>query len=97
MKKLLAQNYSLFLPAFSSTGCRDLSEYLLGHESLADAIKSWKFREHEYARRQLTWFKKMKDIHWFDPTESDYFSKIEELVRIWYTSERNAHKDRNII
>lgn len=42
--------------------------------------------EHAYARRQLTWFKKQKGIHWVDVTDEKMFSKVTALVRAWYTT-----------
>ncbi|MCX6791948.1 MAG: tRNA (adenosine(37)-N6)-dimethylallyltransferase MiaA [Candidatus Gottesmanbacteria bacterium] len=41
--------------------------------------------EHAYARRQMTWFKKQKGIHWFDVTDPEYGEKVAALVAAWYT------------
>ena len=41
--------------------------------------------EHAYARRQMTWFKKQSDIHWFDIRSEKLVDNIELLVRKWYT------------
>lgn len=41
--------------------------------------------EYDYARRQLTWFKKQKDIHWFDITDQNFDRNVTEYVRQWYT------------
>lgn len=35
-------------------------------EQKREVIQRWKFDEHSYARRQMTWFKKDKRIKWFD-------------------------------
>lgn len=43
--------------------------------------------EHAYARRQMTWFKKQKDIHWFDVTDSTIQAKVATFVSEWYTGE----------
>lgn len=39
---------------------------------------------HGYIRRQQTWFKKEKNINWFDINKKSYLSKIEKNVRKWY-------------
>lgn len=39
---------------------------------------------HGFVRRQLTWFKKEKDVIWFDIIKEDYFKSVEELVTKWY-------------
>lgn len=41
--------------------------------------------EHAYAKRQLTWLKKQKDILWFDITKKGFEDKIVSVVRTWYT------------
>lgn len=41
--------------------------------------------EHAYARRQMTWFKKQKGIHWFDVTDPKFSDKVADLVGAWYT------------
>lgn len=42
--------------------------------------------EHAYARRQLTWFKKQGDIHWFDVTDEKISDKVTALIHAWYTT-----------
>lgn len=50
------------------------------------SMSSIGLHEHAYARRQLTWFKKQKDIHWFDVTDPKYRDKVAALVAAWYTT-----------
>lgn len=49
----------------------------IGYRELPD-IKAWTRAEQQYARRQLTWFKKNKAIHW-NP------DNLAKLVAAWYT------------
>lgn len=49
------------------------------------AMSAIDLNEHAYARRQLTWFKKQKDIYWF--TIPYDILEIEKLVSSWYTKE----------
>lgn len=53
----------------------------LGYRSL----EHWKQDEYAYAKRQLTWFRKQKDIVWFDVTKTDYVAKMTERILSWYT------------
>lgn len=39
---------------------------------------------HRFIRHQLTWFKKERNINWFNVTTSDYQDKIEKIVSDWY-------------
>lgn len=41
--------------------------------------------EHAIARKQMTWFKGQKGIHWFDVTDADLRDKVASLVAAWYT------------
>lgn len=46
--------------------------------------------EHAYARRQMTWFKKQKGIHWFDVTDPNVSDTVAALVRAWYTRDNHV-------
>ncbi|MBI2611268.1 tRNA (adenosine(37)-N6)-dimethylallyltransferase MiaA [Candidatus Gottesmanbacteria bacterium] len=84
-KNILKKYKNPNLPAITSTGIRQLKEYIDGKESLPEAIKKWNLAEYQYAKRQITWFKKEKDINWFDIENSDFIAKIEAMVLKWYT------------
>ena len=45
------------LPAFSSTGCRELRAYIEGQLESEQLVELWTRREVQYAKRQLTWWK----------------------------------------
>lgn len=53
--------------------------------SKEEALMRWILAEYQYAKRQMTWFRKEKDIHWFDVSTVDCQSNIEALVKGWYT------------
>lgn len=38
----------------------------------------------QYAKRQITWFQRDKNIEWFDITSPNVFHKIEKVVDFWY-------------
>ena len=54
------------LNALQTVGYRELFEYFDGTVSLETAISEIKKNTRRFAKRQITWFKKNKDIHWFD-------------------------------
>ncbi len=84
-KKLINAGYDTNLPSVSSTGFSALKKYIENKMTIEDAIKMWKYQEHGYAKRQMTWFMKEKRIEWFDIGRVDYIQKIEEKIREWYT------------
>jgi tRNA dimethylallyltransferase len=68
---LLQEAISLYshrhLNALNTVGYKELFAYIEGKCTLEDAIEHIKAHTRQYARRQLTWFRKDEDIHWFDP------------------------------
>lgn len=81
-----SKKYDPRLPALSASGYRPLLQYVERIISLDQALKKWKFIEHDYARKQLRWFRRDERIIWFDVTEKGYVEKIEQVVEKWYTS-----------
>ncbi len=64
--KKLSKKYSFNLPAMSGIGYYEIGSYLKNEMSLDEAIQKIKFRTHQYARRQMTWFKKDERIKWVE-------------------------------
>lgn len=60
--------------ALNTVGYKELFEYLDGNISLEQAITNIKTNTRRYAKRQLTWFKKDPEYHWFHP------ERIEEIA-----------------
>ncbi|MDO8429038.1 MAG: tRNA (adenosine(37)-N6)-dimethylallyltransferase MiaA [Candidatus Daviesbacteria bacterium] len=48
------------------------------------AVDILKIKIHQFAKRQMTWFKKDQEIIWFDITSQDYQIKLENMVSSWY-------------
>lgn len=55
--------------ALNTVGYKELFAYLDGSVSLEQAITNIKVNTRHYAKRQLTWFRKDTDIHWFHPDQ----------------------------
>lgn len=68
----LRKKYAADLPAMTGIGYREIGEHLEKQISLPEAVQKIKFRTHQYARRQLTWFKKDTTIQWItNQTEAE--------------------------
>ncbi|MBI4036374.1 tRNA (adenosine(37)-N6)-dimethylallyltransferase MiaA [Candidatus Daviesbacteria bacterium] len=68
---------------------RVLADYLDGKiQTVDELIKIMQGKIHGYLRRQLTWFNKEKDIHWFDLTDDQSMPEIEKLIIKWYDNAR---------
>lgn len=57
--------------ALNTVGYKEIFRYLDGKISLKQAITDIKTNTRRYAKRQMTWFKRDKSIHWFTPRQKD--------------------------
>lgn len=55
--------------ALNTVGYKELFEYFNGRWSLEEAVERIKGNTRRYARKQLTWYKKDPQIHWFHPDQ----------------------------
>lgn len=62
--KNLIKKYPAQISAFEAIGYREVIDHLQGKISLEEAIKLMKKNTWHFAKRQLTWFRKDKSIHW---------------------------------
>jgi len=87
IKKLL-KKYSFSDPGFNTLAYKEFRPYFVEthHDAslLKNCQKKWAFDEHAYARRQLTWFKKQKNIIFIDISKPKYLSQILTKVNKWY-------------
>ena len=59
------------LPPLLTVGYAELFDYLDGKCSLESSVEKIKQHTRQFAKRQITWFKKDEEIHWFEPTQVD--------------------------
>lgn len=59
---------------------RFLAQFLQGKISKSEMLLGLEIAIKNYAKRQMVWFKRNKDIHWFDPTSPNDRKKIITLV-----------------
>lgn len=76
----LLEKYPASLPAMSGIGYREIASYLGGDIRLDEAIQQIKWHTHQYARRQLTWFKRDGRICWVEGRE-DAESKVRDFLQ----------------
>lgn len=68
------------LNALQTVGYSELFDYLDNKSSLPEAIEEIKKNTRQYAKRQMTWFRKDKEVKWFAP------SRINNIIE--FISER---------
>jgi tRNA dimethylallyltransferase len=57
------------LNALQTVGYQEIFGFLEGRYDREEAIRLLKRNTRRYAKRQMTWFRKDKEIKWFLPTE----------------------------
>ena len=62
------------LPSLQTVGYKEMFSYLRDEISLNKAIELIKKNTRQYAKRQMTWFKKDDEFEWFSP------NKINEII-----------------
>jgi tRNA dimethylallyltransferase len=68
------------LNALNTIGYKELFQYLDGNWSLEFAIEKIKRNSRVYARKQMTWLKRDREITWFHPeAETDILKYIHDL------------------
>lgn len=55
------------LNALQTVGYSELFNYMDGNSTLEEAVAAIKTNTRQYAKRQMTWFRKDADIQWFSP------------------------------
>lgn len=74
------------LNALQTVGYSEIFDYLDGKTSLKEAVEFIKKNTRQYAKRQMTWFKKDKDVKWFSPNDVEKIkaSIDKALKKIWH-------------
>ena len=83
VKKLISDGYDEKLPALTSLGYRQVAMYLKGNLTIEEAKQRIKWEHHGYIRRQFTWFRKRKNIVWFDISNPDLIRQINAFIKAW--------------
>ena len=90
IKGLLKKGYSWENSVLGQTiGYKEWRGYFtrtLDHENTRtklkeEIIQKWKYDEHGYARRQMTWFKKNKRVNWFDISHKGWENDLMSFLR----------------
>ena len=63
--------------ALQTVGYSEIFNFLDGSYDKEEAIRLLKRNSRRYAKRQLTWFRKYEDIHWFEPNQ---IAEVKDLI-----------------
>lgn len=70
--ELLRLGYAPEAPAFQAIGYRQIVRHVVGEWSLKSAMEDTVRATRRYAKRQLTWFRRERDIRWFPAQDLEH-------------------------
>lgn len=79
VQSLLDSGYYKGMVAMEGLGYKEIIDYLENKCSLEEAIYTVKRDTRHFAKRQITWFKREKDVLWFPKYEYQY--KQDEIIK----------------
>lgn len=80
VKDILAKGYHKDLVSLKGIGYKEIIMYLEDDITLEDAIEKIKQGSRNYAKRQLTWFRRDKRIKWVDKDDFESFDELSKYV-----------------
>lgn len=85
VKKLYAMDIPRSATSMQGLGYREMLGYLDGEYDLDRAIYLIKRNTRHFAKRQLTWFKRERDVIWIDKNEFEHNDDLvlKEMLRIY--------------
>ena len=89
VKKLKNMGYHREMVSMQGLGYKEILDYLDGKLTLEEAIYILKRETRHFAKRQLTWFRREKEVIWMDKSKFNYdeTAVLEEMCNILYTKE----------
>lgn len=84
VESVLDMGYSIESKGFEAIGYRQAMAVLSGELSVEEAISLTQRDTRRYAKRQMTWFRKEKDVHWlpFSGDEPQALRRVLSLLKI---------------
>ncbi|MEF9839787.1 MAG: tRNA (adenosine(37)-N6)-dimethylallyltransferase MiaA [Lachnospiraceae bacterium] len=88
VKSLKAKGYTKDMVAMQGLGYKELLSYLDGTYTLEEAVTVLKRDTRHFAKRQLTWFKRERNVIWIDKSQYQYVDEDIERVMLENVKER---------
>lgn len=78
--RLQNQGCTKSMVSMQGLGYKEILDYLDGNKSLSDAIEEVKLETRHFAKRQLTWFRREKEVLWLDRSKYKNDKEMFEYV-----------------
>lgn len=76
LKRGLAENQN----AMQALGYRQIVEHLRGERSLAETVKLVKIRTHQFAKKQMTWFRRQLQLTWINLEAESSAEAVAKMI-----------------
>jgi len=83
VRELLKKGYTRADPGMQSIGIAEISDYIQGTSTLDHAKKKMIERTRQYAKRQMTWFRRNKNIIWYTSFD-DIWHSVHDFLQTNY-------------
>ena len=81
VKNLMEMGYDKNTIAMQGLGYKEIMSYVKGEVSKEEALYILKRDTRRYAKRQITWFKKLKNVYWIKADEINREKEIVEKIK----------------
>ncbi|MEE4311274.1 MAG: tRNA (adenosine(37)-N6)-dimethylallyltransferase MiaA [candidate division KSB1 bacterium] len=81
---IMEKGYSEDLSSLQTVGYKEVFQYIHGALSRDDMIALIKQNSRNYAKRQMTWFRKNKEIAWYDIHNMECFNKVISDIETFF-------------
>lgn len=88
VRALKNKGYTKDMVSMQGLGYKEILDYLNGECSLEEAVYILKRDTRHFAKRQLTWFRRERDVIWIDKNEYDHDEEKMLEVMLSYVRER---------
>ena len=97
VRRLREMGYDRSMVSMQGLGYKELLAWMDGEYSLDEAVRILKRDTRHFAKRQITWFKREKDVIWMNKPDYDYDDKkiLEDMKQI--CQERGIYEYAGII
>lgn len=94
VRKLKEMGYERDLVSMQGLGYKELFPYLEGECTLEEAVYVIKRDTRHFAKRQLTWFRREKDVIWLNKPEFEYDEDkiLQRMLCIWQEKRNEESK-----
>ena len=85
VRRLRDKGYTKELVSMQGLGYKEILDYLEGDCTLEEAVYRIKRDTRHFAKRQITWFKRERDVIWINQKDYDYNKQriLEKILHEW--------------